>query len=202
MPRRPERPKGRIGSFARRPAGSEQRPDADGWIAVGEIIGTFGIKGDLKVRLLTDFPERFARTPTLYLGDERAPRASTNAREHKNMVLLHLAGVETPEEGDRLRGTMLYVPEGEISALPPDQFYLHDVVGMRVLHVNGTELGTVVDVLPTGGNDVYVVHGADGRESMLPAVKEFIRAMDVSARTITVDPIPGLFDDDADEVPQ
>jgi 16S rRNA processing protein RimM len=173
----------------------------DDWVAVGEIVGTFGVHGELKVSPLTDFPERFERTSTVYVGKERTPFAVEGAHLHKQQVLLRLRGVTDPETGQRLRGARIWIPADQIMPLPSDQFYLHDVIGMRVRHVNGTELGTIEDVMQTGGNDVFVVRvPGSGAEVLLPAVKEFIKSVGVAERVVVVDPIPGLFDAGYEEV--
>ena len=113
------------------------------WIAVGEIVGAFGIRGELKVLPQTDFPDRFMRTPTLYLGDAHTPRAVLGARRHQRIILLTLDGVSDMSAAERLRGLTLWIPEAERTPLDEGQFYLHDVVGLRVVHVNGQPLGEV-----------------------------------------------------------
>lgn len=176
-------------------AGAEQ------WIAIGEVVGAFGVRGELKIAPLTDFPERFERTPVVYLGDEHAAYDVRSARVHKTQVLLTLTGIESVDEAERLRGARLWIPSSELHALDDDQYYLHDVVGMRVRHVNGSDLGTVSDILPAAGGDLFVVRDArTGAEVLLPAVKAFIKDVDLAGGVIVVDPIPGLFDDHFEEV--
>ncbi|MBF6589236.1 MAG: 16S rRNA processing protein RimM [Ktedonobacterales bacterium] len=177
----------------------------DAWAAIGEVVGTFGIRGELKVNPLTDFPDRFLRTRTLYMSeprmdDTRTPHDIAHARTHKGQVILRLAGIETVDQAERLRGAWLWIPTSEITPLPPDQFYLHDVVGLRVEDMAGQCLGEVKDVLTGVGNDLLVVRAAtDGREVLLPAVKAFIKTVDLAAGLMRVEPIPGLFDEGADE---
>ncbi|HEX5548625.1 MAG TPA: PRC-barrel domain-containing protein, partial [Ktedonobacterales bacterium] len=80
-----------------------------------------------------------------------------------------------------------------------DQFYLHDVVGLKVVHVNGQPLGEVVDFITGSGNDLFVVRATPGgRDVLLPAVREFIRELDIPGGVLRVDPIPGLFDDQSE----
>ena len=172
--------------------------DRQAWIAVGEIVGAFGVRGEVKVLPQTDFPERFARTPILYLGDARTPHAVQSARQHQRVVILKLEGVDDMVAAARLRGLTLWIPEAERMPLSADQFYLSDVVGLPVTHVSGQPLGTVVDYIPSGANDLFVVRTPGGREVLLPAVREFIREMDIPAGVLRVDPIPGLFDDQAE----
>ncbi len=144
----------------------------------------------------TDFPDRFARTPTLYLGDARTPHAVQSARQHQRIVLLKLDGVDDATTAQRLRGLTLWIPDAERMPLTDDQFYLHDVVGLKVVHVNGQPLGEVVDFITGSGNDLFVVRATPGgREVLLPAVREFVRELDISGGVLSIDPIPGLFDD-------
>lgn len=179
--------------------GDTARTDGEDWIAVGEVAGTFGVRGQLKVAPLTAFPERFAHTPTVYVGKKRSPYHVLDARPHKKHILLQLESVVDLDAAESLRGAILWIPAGQIAALPDDQFYVHDLIGMHVCHVNGTNLGVVTDVLAMPGSDLFVVRTPDGGEALLPAVKAFVKAIDAHSRVVTVDPIPGLFDDQADE---
>ena len=185
----------------RRPRNNNGVPpggEGQAWIAVGEIVGAFGVRGEVKVLPQTDFPERFARTPILYLGDARTPHAVQSARQHQRIVIVKLEGVDDMVSAARLRCVTLWIPEAERMPLPADQFYLSDVVGLPVTHVNGQPLGTVADYITSGANDLFVVRTPGGREVLLPAVREFISELDIPARVLRVDPIPGLFDDQAE----
>lgn len=174
--------------------------DSQDWVAVGEVVAPFGMRGELKVRPLTDFPERFARTATIYSGAEHTPHAVEAARIHGDQVILRLAGVTTIADAEALRGTTLWIPASELLPLPPDTYYLHDLVGLRVRHVDGRALGVVGDVLTGAGNDLLVVRDTpSGAETLLPAVKEFIKRVDVAGGELLVEPIPGLFDDRSEE---
>jgi 16S rRNA processing protein RimM len=171
----------------------------DAWAQVGEILGIFGVRGELKVRPLSDFPERFAVGATLYLGEQHEPHTITSARLRPGSHILALSGIESANDAERLRGKRLAVPADALAPLGADQFYQHDILGLRVEHVNGATLGVVVDIINAGPTDIYVVRNeATGAEHMLPAVKEFIRQVDMTARVMRVEPIPGLFDDEAE----
>ena len=193
----------------------------DAWALVGVITGAFGLHGDLKLRPETDFPERFTRTKTLYVGDDRTPYPVASARPHKvGQLVVHLTGVESEPEAERLRNRQVFIPLVELTPLAPEQYYIHDLVGLRVEHVNGTPLGVIADVITTAASDLYVVrrtpapatganaHGgapsqargkpsakAGDDEVLLPAVKEFVKSVSLARGVVIVDPIPGLFDD-------
>lgn len=178
-------------------AGGEAQED---WVAVGEVAAPFGMRGELKVRPLTDFPERFARTATLYAGEDHTPHAVEAARIHGAQVVLRLAGIASVEAAEVLRGATLWIPASELMPLPQDSYYLHDLVGLRVRHIDGRTLGVVGDVLTGVGNDLLVVRDPHtGAETLLPAVKEFIKRVDVAGGELLVEPIPGLFDDRSEE---
>jgi 16S rRNA processing protein RimM len=170
-------------------------PDPD-WLLIGEFVGVFGVHGELKVRPATDFPERFLNTPTLYVGERHVPTAVTGARVLPRQVLIALAGVADATAAGKYRGALLYVPVSEAVALPPNQFYLHDVIGLRAERPDGTPLGTIADVYTGPGNDIYAVReSGTGREVLVPAVADMIKRVDVAAGVVVIDPIPGLFDD-------
>ena len=181
-------------------APSSNVPREDDWVAVGEIVGVFGVQGALKVRPLTDFPERFQRTQTVYVGEKRQPRQVISATTQGRNIVLRLVGTDSPEDGTRLRGARIYIPDAEITPLSSGQYYVHDVIGLRVLRDDGAPLGTVADVISNGASDLYVVRDDQtGTETLLPAVKEFVKAVDVAGGKLIVTPIPGLFDDNAEE---
>jgi 16S rRNA processing protein RimM len=169
------------------------------WIAIGEVVGAFGIRGEVKIFPLTDFPDRFAQTPTLYLGDAHTPYTVKSARLHQRVVIVTVDGIDDMAAAQHLRGATVWIPEDERMPLDQDQFYLHDVVGLRVVHVNGQPLGEVVDFMTGSGNDLFVVRAVpSGREVLLPAVRAFVRELDVAGRVLRVDPIPGLFDEQSE----
>ncbi len=178
--------------------GQAQTPSSDEWVAIGLITAMFGIHGEVKVQPLTDFPERFLQTATVYVGDELVERRVLGARLHQRIALLLLEGVETANDAEALRDKKLYVPASELIALPPDRYYLHDLVGLRVVHVDGTSLGVVRDVIQSAGNDLLVIQDArTGKDVLLPSVREFVKAVNVAGGVISVEPIPGFFDEDA-----
>lgn len=181
-------------------SGASASPGGADWVAIGEVAGSFGIRGELKIAPLTDFPDRFARTATVYLGEDHVPYQVVRAHPHKQHILLALAGVKDRDAAERLRGLRVWIPAPELTPLAADQFYLHDLIGLRVRHVDGRDLGAIADVIATPGADLFLVRGTpNGQDVLLPAVKAFIKAVDLAAGTVLVDPIPGLFDDAAEE---
>jgi 16S rRNA processing protein RimM len=188
------------------PVGATDTPrgstnDSD-WVIVGNIVGVFGLRGEIKVEPWSSFPERFAKTEILYAGPKHTPYRVLGAHPHKQHILLQLEGITSIEAAERLLGQALSIPAAQIHELPDDSFYLHDLIGLEVVHTNGRKLGIVKDVLVTGGIDLFVITGhRSGQDMLLPAVKEFIKSIDIPSGVLEVDPIPGLLDDDLDTTP-
>lgn len=187
-------------SPARGPAPRTPRLNVDvpeGYLAVGRIVGVHGLKGEIKVELYTDFPERFEPGALLFLGDELEETEILSARPHKGNMLLKLDGVEVRAEAEAMRGQWLFVPEDEAAELEEHSYWIHDILDMEAVTETGEVLGTVVDVLFTGANEVYVVQlsGARKGELLLPAIDEVVRSVDVAARRMTVRLMAGMLDE-------
>ena len=172
----------------------------DDWAAVGEIVGVFGVHGELRVRPLTDFAERFTSGAAIYLGAGHERRVITSSRAQGAQYIIGLEGCATANDAERLRGQPIAIPGAELAALSAGQFYQHDIIGLRVERMDGKLLGVITGIIPSGANDLYVVRDeASGQERLLPAVKAFIRDVDLAAGVMRIEPIPGLFDEAAEE---
>lgn len=171
----------------------------DGFLAVGYIQGIHGLRGELRVDLYTDFPERFTPGTRLYLGEELEKVEVAGARLHKQLLLLRLVGVESREEAATYRGVWLFIREEDAAELEEGVFWVHDIIGMAVQSDEGRALGTVREVLFTGANDVYVVETLpnvnQGRDLLLPAIEEVVRSVDVEGRQMIVHLLPGLLEE-------
>jgi len=176
------------------PAAAHGTPhDAAGLITVGRVIGPHGLRGEVRVRLETDFPERFTamRSALLVQGGRVESVAIIAARPHRGGVLLSVAGVGDVVGAERLRGAAIAVPRETLAPLADDSFYVFEVIGLRVRTAEGEDLGRVAEVMRGSLQDIYVVHG-DGGEILLPAVRQVIRRIDLAAGLITVDVPVGL----------
>ena len=168
------------------------------WATIGKIVAPFGIRGELKVFSLSDVPNRFASLESVHLGSEYKRYAIEGARPYKgDMVLLKLGGIDDANAAETLRGRDLFIPLEKLAKLPPDSYYQHDILQLRVYTLDGKELGTIVDIMVTGSNDVYVIKAADAKQILIPAIKEVIKQIDLIRRVMYIEPIKGLLDDDA-----
>lgn len=164
----------------------------DDWMLVGQIVGAHGIHGELKVRPLTDFPDRFALLKHVYLGDKHAEHEVISARGQKH-VLLRLGSVDTRTMAHQLTGTEVWIPRSEAMELPQGQYYVDDMIGLRVETESGQVIGVVKELIITGANDVYVVKQGN-RELLLPAIHDVVREIDPMAGKIIIHPMEGLLD--------
>ena len=165
------------------------------WATIGQVVALFGVHGELKVRLLTDIPNRFAELETVYVGADRTSYSIQSVRPYKGeMVILKLSGINDANAAEPLRTQELFIPLSELAALPPDSYYQHDILGLQVVTLDGQELGQIVEIIVTGSNDVYSVKRPDGSQVLIPAIKDVIKQIDLIRRTMHIDPLPGLLD--------
>lgn len=166
------------------------------WVTVGVIVAAHGIGGEVRVKPLTDFPERFETTRTLFIekGDgERDAFIVERARVHaKGLYILKLKGVSDRNAAEELRSFELQIPRDEVMPLPDDSYYVFDLLGTDVITIAGEKLGELVDVLQTGANDVFHVRDAVGKEILIPALKSIVQVVDLKSGRIVVDLPEGL----------
>jgi len=175
------------------PRGQPDPPPADDpetLIIVGEITRPHGLHGTVRVAPVTDFPDRLLALTRVMVVQGRTvrPVRIERAEAAGRFVLMKLAGVETPAAADALRGATLRIPPDEVQPLPPGQFYIFQIVGLRVRTPEGGVVGQVTDVLRTGSNDVYVVRSGDGREILFPALTGVVLSIDLEAGEIVMRP--------------
>ncbi len=171
------------------------------WATIGKVVALFGLRGELKVRVHTDIPDRFAELDAIHVGDQHVRHAIEGVRPYKSdMVLLKLKGFDDTTAAEKLRNADLSIPLSELAKLPPDSYYQHDIIGLRVFTLDDKPLGSIVDIIITGSNDVYVVKMEYGTQQLIPAIKDVIKQIDLIRHTMHIDPIPGLLDNsDSDE---
>lgn len=172
-------------------------------LVVGRVARSHGVRGELVVEVRTDEPEaRFAPGATLR---GRAGRAASSevrdftvesAREHSGRLLVQLAGVTDRSAADALRGTLFLVDSEDLGpAQDPDEFYDHELEGLRVQLTDGTAVGTVTEVLHSAAGELLSIRAAtDGREILVPFVTAMVPTVSIADRLIVIDPPEGLLD--------
>lgn len=169
-------------------------PDiADGFIAIGHIAAVFGVKGEVKVTLATDFPERFQGLETVYLGPDARPVRMLSSRPHQDNLLVRLEGYNYRDAAQTLQGLWIQVPQADILPLGEGEHYVFQLVGLRVRTTDGRDLGVIEEILSTPANDVFVVRGEAG-EVLIPYINDVIAEERLDAGEMIVHPLPGLLD--------
>jgi 16S rRNA processing protein RimM len=171
--------------------GRGDTPELD-WIGIGAVAAPHGVHGEVRVKVDTDFPERFhdGAVLTLRQHGKISTRRVVGVRPHKTMMLIFFEGVQSREDADKLRGAEIVIRRDEVRKLPEGSWYIFELEGLEVYDVHGERLGILKQVLQSAANDVYVVQGA--REVLIPAVKHVIKEVDLQARRMTVDLPEGL----------
>lgn len=164
---------------------------------VGVITSSHGVKGEVKVFPTTDDPRRFKRLKEVILdtGKENITLEIEGVKFFKQFVILKFKGLETPEEVAKYRQKSLYVTRENAVRLGKDEYFIADLIGLKVFDEEDEEIGVLREVLETGANDVYVIDLKDGRELLLPAIKECVLNVDVEAGKIQIHILDGLLDE-------
>lgn len=158
------------------------------YLSVGVVLKPHGLKGEIKVKPLTDDERRFDNLHTIYLKEEQYKELIIVSRRYAgNMIFLKLKGYDTIESVEALRSQHLWIPRKMARELPEDTYFIADLLGCRVETLSGQKLGEIADVLETGSNDVYVLRGGPFGEVLIPALKKVITQVDIQSRLIRVD---------------
>ncbi|WP_336779612.1 ribosome maturation factor RimM [Paenibacillus illinoisensis] len=163
---------------------------------VGKIVNTHGIRGELKIMPLTDFPEvRFAKNAELYLftPDNHPVLVHVeSARLHKNMYIVRLKEYGNINEVEKFKGGIAKVSKENLAELEENEYYFHQIVGCTVVTEEGENLGTISEILTPGANDVWVVKTAAGKEILLPVIDDVVLDVDVNEKMVKVHLMEGL----------
>lgn len=161
----------------------------------GKIVGTHGVRGEMRVECWCDTPQFLAQFKTLYF-DNGAEKIKVNSRAHKNMVLMKMPGIDTIEQADTLRGKIVYIKRSDIK-LAAGVNFVQDMIGLEVVDSKTAQVyGTVTDVLHTGSNDVYEMKDKDNKAFYIPAIPDIIDEVDITGNKLFITPMKGLFSDE------
>lgn len=176
------------------------------WVGIGIITAPHGIKGELRVRAETDFPERFDAgeiITVLHPPDDKPKRRRVThderdawpvsrheiqeSRPHKGFFLLKLKGVEDRDAAEKLKGCEVVVRREDVKPLPEGQWYIFELEGLEVYDQDGKMVGILEEVLQGAANDVYVVRTAEGKEVLVPALKHLLKEVDIEKGRMQVE---------------
>ena len=168
------------------------------FLAVGQVMGAHGIRGEVKVQILTDDPRRFDRLAQIWLGiadvDDPQPCPLESYRLHKGRALLKLQGCDDRSTAETLRGYLVQIPFEQAIPLEEGEFFEHQIVGLQVWTSAGEHLRRVEEILYTGANQAYAIRSPQpGRaELLIPAIEDVVLEIDPQAGRLVVELIEGL----------
>ena len=164
------------------------------YFEIGQIVNTSGLKGILKIKPFTDDIKKFSNLKTIYIKTKSGLTEFKieQVRYVKNMVMLKLAGIDTVEEAEKYRNLYIKILRDQEEELEEGSYYVVDILGCKVNTDANQELGKIVDVFQSGSNDVYVVKDEQGKQILLPAIKQVIKNVDIKNKIITVHLLEGL----------
>jgi 16S rRNA processing protein RimM len=159
---------------------------------VAQVLAPHGIRGELKCRIVTDFPQqRFKRGNEVIIGEQR--HSIQSARIQGQIVLLRLLDVADRTVADTFRGKDVLIRREDAVQLPKGQFYWYEVIGLTVIDSTTDQpLGQVAEILETGANDVYVVKTPFGKEILVPAIKDVVQSIEPDTGQMLIVPLPGM----------
>ena len=151
------------------------------YLELGQIVNTFGIKGQVKVKPFTDDIKKFDKLKEIYIEKKHELKLFQIEKVNysKNMVILKLKGIESPEEAESLRNSYLKIDRKDAKKLPEGTYYIADLIGLDVYTDENELLGKVDYIYNTGSNDIYVVKDEQGKEILLPAIKDVLKQVDL-----------------------
>lgn len=166
-------------------------------LQVGIITSTHGVRGEVKVYPTTDDAKRFKRLKEVILdtGKEQLTLEIESVKFFKQFVILKFKGIDDINEVEKYRQKSLYVTRKNAVRLSRDEYFIADLMGLKVMDETEAEIGTLRDVMETGANDVYIIDLNDGRELLLPAIKQCVLKVDMENGFIQVHILDGLLDD-------
>lgn len=164
------------------------------FLRVGIITSTHGLKGEVKVYPTTDYPERFEEIKEVMLDTGRGKRMLTiqNVRYFKNQVILKFKEINNINDIEKYKQCELWVNRENGTPLEEGEYYIADLIDCKVYLEDGSYFGTLVDVMETGANDVYVVESQEHGEVLLPAIEDCVKEIDIEKGEITVHLMDGL----------
>lgn len=164
------------------------------YFEIGQIVNTFGIKGQVKVTPFTDDMERFEELKTIYVEKKKQLQEFEieQVKYQKNLVILKLKNIEDMNTAEKLKGCYIKIQRKDARKLPEGTYFIADIIGSQVITDDGKTLGKVEDIYNTGSSDIYVVKDELGKQILLPAIKEVILSVDVEKQIVKVHLLEGL----------
>lgn len=159
-------------------------------LTIGTIVGTHGVHGDLKMRILTDDPDHLKTIGTVYLGDRDTPIGLRSIRITNEGALISLEGTDSPEAGARLNGLAVKISGADARPLEEGEYFLFQLIGLTAYTEDGETIGTVTDLIETGAHDVLVISDRPNSpdDLLVPNHPEFVLELKPETGTVVIRP--------------
>lgn len=164
------------------------------FVLIGKFRKPHGIRGEIRMTVLTDFPELVSPGQIVYVGEKHQAYTVRDIRWHGGDMLVSLKELQDRTAVEIFRNIMVYMKSIDMPELPEGEYFIHQLVGMEVITDQGEKLGVLKEILITGANDVYLVESQEGKELLLPATEEVVLDINQETAQILVHIIPGLLD--------
>lgn len=167
------------------------------YLELGQIVGTHGIKGEIRINPWCDSPEFAKRFKVVYFDKTGSKSCKiVSQRPHGNIILMKLEGYNSIEESELLKNKMLYIKRAD-AKLDDGVWFIEELIGCEVFdHLSGKCYGKITDISQTGANDVWHITDSKNDEYLIPAIKDVIISVDVAAEKVVINPMRGIFDDE------
>lgn len=156
------------------------------FLTIGKLQRTHGVKGEIVMDILTDFPERISSGNTVYIGQKHMEYTIASIRPTSDKLLVSFNGFTDCDQVSILRNQYIYIKTEDANLLPEGEFYHHEIIGMQVFDESGTNIGSIKEILVTGANDVYVITGQAEEEILLPAIRSAVISIERQSRKMVV----------------
>lgn len=165
------------------------------YLEIGKIVTVHGLGGIVKVQPWCDDAEFLCEFEVLYCGRQYVPMEIQRASVQKNMALVKFKGVDTVEQAQALRNSILYMDRNDVE-LEEGTYFIQDLIGLKVSDADtGADYGEIADVLQTGANDVYLLRDDSGKERLVPVIPDVVTEIEPEQGYVKIRPLKGLFDD-------
>lgn len=164
------------------------------YTAIGKIINTHGINGEVKIYPYTDDAERFSVLKQAYIGDTKIKVNLSTVKYHKGLPLVKFKEYNNINDVLKFKEQIIYVDDENRVILPENHYFIYDLIECQVYDMDNNYIGKIVEVMQGASNDIYVVKDDKNKEYLIPAVKEFIKEVNIDKKTVIINPIEGMIE--------
>ena len=163
---------------------------------IGKILKPQGRHGEVKAEIITSFPEHFCKLGAVFIKKDEGwlSYSVDNVRLADKFVFIRLAGIDSIDQAEQLRGKYMYIPKDDLENLSDSEYYIHDLIGLRVYDQKNILLGEITDVELLPANDVYTIKLLDGSLHAIPDINNVVKLVDVEQNKMIIQVLDGLFD--------